>query len=102
MAYIKVDHQKMIAAAEQIESYVAQFDRDMKQADSAVVALSASWKGQDYQQLRAEWEEMKAPDSTSAKMRSALNGYAGALREAAKKYKEAQTKAINRANSLCK
>ena len=102
MAYIKVDHPKMLSAANQIENYISRFDKNMNSIDSAVVSLNAEWKGADYQQIKTEWNEIKSAGSTSDRMKLSLKNYADAVREASKLYQEAQARAINRANILCK
>ena len=102
MAYIKVNHQKMLAAAEQVDAYIIQLNKNMAGIDSAVSSLGSEWKGEDYIQLEKEWNEINSSGSTTDKMRTTLKSYAGSIREAAKLYKEAQTRAVNRANTLCK
>lgn len=102
MAYIKVDHKKMISAANQINNYTSMFDKNMSSIDNAVTSLNAEWKGVDYQQVKNDWEVINSSESISHKMKITLDNYASAVREAAKKYQEAQARAINRANSLCK
>ena len=101
MAYIKVNHRKIISAADKIDNYLSKFDKNMTGIDIAVTSLNVEWKGADYQQVKTEWDEINSSDSTSYNMRTSLNNYASAVREAAKKYQEAQARAINRANSLC-
>lgn len=102
MAYIKVNHQKMLAAAEQVDAYIIQLNKNMAGIDSAVSSLGGEWKGEDYRQLKKEWNEINESGSTTDKMRTTLKSYAGSIREAAKLYKEAQTRAVNRASTLCK
>ena len=102
MAYIKVDHRKMLDAANRIEKCISRFDKDMDGIDSAVVSLGSEWKGADYQQVRTEWNEIKSAGSTSQRMRTSMYNYINAVREASKLYQDAQKRAINRAKSLCK
>ncbi len=102
MAYIKVNHQKMLAAANQVENYIAQLDKNMTTINTEMLSLESKWNGVDYQRVRAEWDEMNSSGSTTDKMKTTLKSYAGSIREASKLYKEAQTRAINRANALCK
>lgn len=102
MAYIKVDIQKMRAAADQIDQYIAQLNTKMTQMDMAVAMLGKSWRGEDYNQVKQEWNEIKAAGSTSSNMRTALDSYAASLREASQMYQEARTRAADRANSLCR
>lgn len=102
MAYIKVNHKKMLDAATQIDNYITSIDKNMATIDTTVLSLNAEWKGQDYVQLKAEWNEINSSGSTTDKIKTSLKSYAGAIREAASLYKEAQARAINRANALCK
>lgn len=102
MAYIKVNHQKMLTAADQIDYYVAQLDNNMAAIDSTMLSLGSEWKGEDYQQVKTEWNEINSSGSTTDRMKTTLKSYAGSIREASKLYKEAQTRAINRASTLCK
>lgn len=102
MAYIKVNHRKMLSVAEQVDSYIVQLDNNMEIIDSTILSLSTEWKGEDYRQLKTEWNEINSVGSTTDKMKMTLKSYAGSIREASKLYKEAQARAINRANTLCK
>lgn len=102
MAYIKVNHKKMLDAAERIDDYIVRLDKNMNSIDSAMLALGGDWKGTDYQQVRKEWCEINSSGSTTDKMKTSLKNYASSIREAAKLYKEVQSRAINRAKTLCK
>ena len=102
MAYIKVNHQKMLAVADQVDNYIAQLDKGMTSIDSAMLSMGGTWKGEDYQQVKKEWDEINSPGSTTDRMKITLRSYSGSIREASKLYKEAQARAINRANTLCK
>ena len=102
MAYIKVPYPTMINAAEQVDDYISRWNKNMNAIDSVVSSVSTEWKGVDYQQVKNEWNEINSGGSTSDRMRTSLKSYANSIREAAKLYKEAQARAINRANTLCK
>ena len=102
MAYIKVNYQKMLTAANQIDGYIARIDKNMMVIDSTMLTLGSEWKGEDYQQVKNEWNEINSSGSTTDRMKTTLKSYAGSIREASKMYKEAQLRAINRANNLCK
>ena len=102
MAYIKVNHQKLLAAADEVDRYILKLDKNMSIVDSALRSLGNEWKGADYQQVKTEWSEINSSGSTTDKMKTTLKSYAGSLREASKLYKEAQTRAVNRADALCK
>ena len=102
MAYIKVNHQKMLDTANQVDTYIAQLEKHMETIDGAVLSLGTEWQGEDYRQVKTEWNEINSSGSTTDKMKTTLKSYAGSIREASKLYKEAQARAINRANVLCK
>lgn len=102
MAYIKVDFNKMQDAANTIDDYVARMNRNMHSIDTGMQVLGTQWQGEDYRQVKLQWDEINASGSTTYKMRTTLQSYAGCIREASKQYKDAQTRAINRANTLCK
>ena len=100
MAYIRVDHNKFENAASAIDSYISRHKKNMKKVDQEVANLATSWQGKDYETFKIQWNELNASDSISTKMLNILKNYAEYLRMAAKKYKEAQTNAVNRANNL--
>lgn len=102
MAYIKVDHSRFEEAASAIDSYVESMKKKMQSAEAEVDALSANWQGSDFTQFKAQWSKVTYKDSTYSHHLKSLESYAKYLRYAAKKYKEAQTKAINAANGLPK
>ncbi|MBQ1821537.1 MAG: WXG100 family type VII secretion target [Clostridia bacterium] len=97
---IKVDHSKLESTASQIEQYVQTLKRKMKNADGEINTLSSTWQGKDATQFRSKWNAVTNQDSVYANTVKQLESYAQFLRYAAQKYKEAQTKAINSANSL--
>ena len=100
MAYIKVDHKKFEHAASAIDTYVSRHKGNMSKIEQEMVALSGSWQGADYNVVKKQWDEIYASGSTSAMMLKALSNYAGYLRTAGKSYKNAQSRAVNRANNL--
>lgn len=102
MAYIRVDYKMMINTVNQIENYISTFDNNMELISNDIVSINSEWEGKDYQQFKAEWDKIKSPGSTSYLMRAAIQNYADEIKEAVNKYKEAQIRAINKANSLCK
>lgn len=100
MANIKVDHSQFEKTASVIETYITKHKNNMQVINQSVDALASSWQGDDYNQLKTEWQQINASDSTSGKMLKSLDNYADFLRFAANKYKSAQANAINRANNL--
>ena len=102
MAYIKVDCREMHKVADHIDQYIARMEKSVTEMDDAICTVGADWKGADYRQVKNEWNEIKGPGSTTDNMKQLLKNYADSVREAAQLYKEAQSRAINRANNLCK
>ncbi len=100
MAYIKVDHSKFAAAAAEVDSYVSKMRTNMRLANMEVQMLGLNWQGSDFTNFKAEWSKVDDDDSTYKQMAKALESYSDFLKYAAGKYKEAQSKAVNRANSL--
>ncbi len=102
MANIRVDHSQFGKTASAVETYIAKHRNHMKTIDTSIELLHTTWQGNDYSQLKLQWQQINAPDSTSGNMLKSLQNYADFLRFAANKYKTAQTNAINRANRLPK
>lgn len=100
MAYIRVDFNRFEASISAIDAYVASMKNKMRSADCEVTTLSANWQGSDYSQFEAQWEKVTNNDSTYCQMVKTLESYASYLRYASQKYKNAQSRAINRANAL--
>jgi len=102
MAYIKVDHSEFASTASAVDSYVSLMKRKMSSAQSEVINLSSNWQGQDYTMFKNQWDKVTNGESTYHEMIKSLESYAKFLRYAGEKYKDAQIKAINRANGLPK
>lgn len=100
MAYIKVDHSKFEGAASAVDGYVTLMKNKMHSIQGEVTTLSSSWQGSDFTQFKTEFDKVDNEDSTHTQMVKAMESYVKYLRFAAKKYKDAQARAINRANSL--
>lgn len=100
MAYIKVDHSKFSGAVSAVDDYVGQLKSKMKSAESEVNSLISGWDGDDYTQFKKQWSTLQSKGSAYSEMVKALEAYSDFLQLAANKYKEAQTNAVNRANSL--
>lgn len=100
MSYIKVDHSKFESTALDIDNYVSMMKKKMQIAQNEVTSLSSSWQGTDFVQFRKNFDEVDNKSSVHVQMVKALESFSGYLRYAAKKYKEAQNRAINRANGL--
>lgn len=102
MAYIKVNHSKLESVASSVDNYVKLMKDKMKIAKSEVTSLSSGWQGKDYTWFKSQWDKVTNNDSTYFQMIKSLESYAKYLRYATNKYKEAQSKAVNRANGLPK
>lgn len=102
MAYIKVDLIQFNQAADCIEKYVRKTEKHMNVIDNIVGSLGTAWQGNDFNQTCKEWHQINSKGSTTDKMLISLKNYANAIRESGNKYKNAQARAINRANILCK
>ncbi len=100
MAYIKVNHSKLESTAAEVDKYVTLLKKKMKNAQGEVSTLSSSWQGSDFSQFKSEFDKVDNSDSTHNQMVKALESYAKYLRFAGNKYKDAQARAVNRANSL--
>lgn len=100
MAYIKVDHSQFEKTAAQIDKYVELLRDKMKRSQGEVTTLAATWQGADYTQFKSQFDQVDNGQSTHTQMVKALESYSKYLKAASAKYQEAQTKAVNRANSL--
>jgi WXG100 family type VII secretion target len=98
--YIKVNHREFETAADAIDKYIQNHNKNMAAADQEVKTLGSTWQGKDSMQFQNQWDKVSDHDSTSRNMTKALENYADFLRYAASQYKDAQSKAVNRANSL--
>ncbi|RHW42731.1 hypothetical protein D1B31_03865 [Neobacillus notoginsengisoli] len=99
-SFIKVNYNEFDKAADAIETYITRQKTNMEKATREVNVLAGSWKGKDYQSFKVKWNELAGAGSTADSFAKSLESYAKVLRYAATQYKEAQKKAINRANSL--
>lgn len=102
MAYIRVDHSKFARTASEVEAYVSLMKKKMAAAQGEVDNMANSWQGSDFAQFKSQWEKVTEKESTYKEMEEALENYAKFLRYAEEKYKDAQAKAVNKANSLPK
>lgn len=102
MSYIKVNHKKISATADKVDDYISSVERNMTKADGEMELLKNQWDGSDYLQVKSKWNDINSTESTTERMKKALSGYANLMREASRMYKDAQARAVNRANTLCK
>lgn len=100
MAKIYVDHLVITKTANKINTYLDLHNKRIREINNIVDQMK--WRGSDYNQAKSEWVAMKAKGSTSDKLLTSFENYKNALLIAANKYKEAQARAIDRAERLCK
>ena len=100
MAYIKVDHSQFATTANAVDTYVNQLKSKMNSAEGEVNNMSSIWQGADYTQFKSQWDKVTDGESTYSEMVKSLEAYSSFLKYAAEKYKDSQTKAVNRANLL--
>ncbi|WP_043932156.1 hypothetical protein [Bacillus sp. EB01] len=99
-SYIKVNYNEFERAANTIDSYISRQKKNMSLASHEVHSMGAAWKGEDYQSFLLKWNKLDDSDSTTYAFMKSLESYAEVLRYSAAQYKEAQSKAIQKANSL--
>lgn len=100
MAYIEVNHRNLQSIASEVDSYISRQKSMTQTITQTINGLSTSWQGDDYAQFKNSWLHSESSNSTLDNMIKSLDGYAEFLRYAAKKYIDAQEKAVNRANRL--
>lgn len=100
MARIKVNHNDINNTAKEIDNFLARTKDRMNSASGSVDRMIQGWEGVDYSHFDKQWAKVTASDSTYRQMVKSLDAYADYLRFAAEKYKDAQAKAVNRANLL--
>lgn len=98
--YIRVNHSQFESTATAIESYLSKHKKNMAAAGQEVAALGQTWQGKDFTEFQHKWTKVTDNGSTSHAMITSLENYAKALRYAASQYKDAQAKAVNKANWL--
>lgn len=102
MAYIKVDHSELTSSAVVVEKYITFLKSKMNSAQGEVDTLSATWQGADFTEFNAQWDKVTDNNSTYMQMLKSLESYQRFLEHASNKYKEVQSKAVNRADALPK
>lgn len=102
MAYIKVDHSKFTYTVDKLDSFITMIKKNIQNANTEIDILSLSWQGSDFAQLKKEWNKVDNNDSIQMQMIKNLESYGRFLKYASSRYKDAQAKAIDRANRLPK
>lgn len=99
MARIIVNHQTLKTAADKLDEKNRNIKTVMGNANSVVDGgLHTNWDGMDYTQFRIEWQNKTKKATTDVTKK--LEEHANFLRFAASKYNQAQTDAVNKANSI--
>lgn len=102
MTYIKVDHSKFTYTVDKLDSFVTMMKKNIQNANTEIDILSLNWQGSDFDQFKKGWDKIDNDDSTQMQMIKNLESYGRFLKYASSKYKNAQAKAIDRANRLPK
>ncbi len=100
MSYIKVNHARLDSAAEKIEESLKRQKAHLNNADNQVKNMQSSYSGEDYNAFKTQWSGVRAKGSFVDKTTNAVENYAEYLKFAAKEYKDAQSKAVNKSNWL--
>jgi len=98
--FIDVDYTEFEHTASAMEDYVSKQKQKMTAGNQAVSTLGAGWQGEDFQTFQSKWNELDDSSATAGILKKSLEDYAEMLRYVAEQYKNAQKKAIDRANSL--
>lgn len=100
MANIKVDYRSMDNAISSVDSYIRTAEAKMTAAQREVSYLASNWRGSDASKYMEQWNTVTSEGSAYRKMINALKSYSSFLKCAESEYKNAQARAINRANAL--
>ena len=100
MSRIRANTNQFESTASEVDKYLIEVDKKMKDATMRIEALGyVDYQGDDFRAFRIRWEEYKNGEKYIDMMKS-LESYSQFLRFAGAKYKGAQINAINRANGL--
>lgn len=97
---IKVDHSKFESTANKIDNYISEAKRKMNSMNNEMSGLMSGFSGKDAAAFSGQWDKVDEEGSVYRNMNKSLQSYSDFLREAGKKYRDAQTNAINRANRI--
>ena len=100
MSRIRVNHYKFESTAAIIDEYIQKQESYMNIINSNIEEAGHYWSGKDYMEFCKQWNEINSTASTSEQIKKSLKNYAEVLRKTGNMYKEAQARAVNRANSL--
>ena len=97
---ISVNHSEFEKAASAVDTYVRLLKNSMRSAQSEVTMMLFDWTGSDFSQFKTEFNKVDNDDSTHSKFVKSMESYAKYLRYAGNSYKNAQSRAVNRAKNL--
>ena len=100
MAKIQVDHSRLNAVADTVETDAKGIKSQMAKAQLSVMQMAIGWQGKDASKFLKKWETNYEANAAYKLTIYQMEAYARYLRYAAKQYKDAQTKALNSANKL--
>lgn len=100
MAKIQVDHSRLNAVADTVETDAKGIKSQMAKAQLSVMQMAIGWQGKDASKFLKKWETNYEANAAYKLTIDQMEAYARYLRYAAKQYKDAQTKALNSANKL--
>ena len=100
MAKIQVDHSRLNAVADTVETDAKGIKSQMAKAQLSVMQMAIGWQGKDASKFLKKWETNYEANAAYKLTIDQMEAYARYLRYVAKQYKDAQTKALNSANKL--
>jgi uncharacterized protein YukE len=100
MAYIKVDHSRMLAVANSLDGYVNKYNSLLLQAAQSTDGIGGAWQGTDYAEFRNKINTLTNSDSSLKKTAKSYQAFSDQLRDSAARYRDAQSRAVNRANNI--
>ncbi len=98
--YIEVDFSKFDNAILQIDEYISLLEKKTANAQEKVDILLQSCQGPDLALFKSKWDETNGAGSTYMELVRALKSYVSFLKYVKMQYKNMQSRAINRADSL--
>ena len=99
--YIEINHSKLGKSAETIDDYLSFMIKYMDLSTNKVNNLVArDWLYEDANTFKNQWSKNNDATSVTNRMKASLRSYSNALKYAEEQYKKAQSKAVNKANSL--
>lgn len=99
--YIEINHSKLGNSALAINEYLDYIVKYMNLSTDKVNQLtSKNWLHDDALEFRNRWLKHNDSTSVTSKMKASLRNYSNSLKYAENQYRNAQSKAINKANMI--